>query len=409
MPYDADSHLTPMPLLTADLPGTGGRIRGACEDFQVEEVPLYEPCGTGSHTYLWIEKHGIPTMEFVHRLATTLGRNARDIGVAGLKDARAVTRQWVSVEHVPPEEIENLAGDGWRVLEARLHGNKLRIGHLKGNRFRILIRDACEEAEPRARAVVARLVAEGVPNQFGRQRFGMRSDSHLVGRAVLLGHGQEVCDRLLGGPRESDPRGGRKFRTLYDAGNFRGARSALPRGHREHAAVLDMLIRTKGDVRRAARAIPKNMKRFFISAWQSALFNAVLARRMPELGKLIDGDLAWLHDRGAVFHVTDSAAEQERADRFEVSPTGPIFGYRMTSPDGDPGRIEGDVLAEADMTPESFRHDREKVKGGRRPLRTPLASVGVEAANEGLWIQFQLPSGCYATTVLEEIMKLESI
>jgi len=402
----ATSFLPPMPRLTADLPGVGGRIRQEFEDFQVEELALYEPQGQGPHTYLWIEKRGIPTMELAHRLASVLKINARDVGVAGLKDARAVTRQWVSVEHLDPARAATLEGDGWRVLKVSTHRNKLRIGHLRGNAFRIRIRGACPGAATLARAVIDRLVVRGVPNLFGPQRFGLRGDSHLIGRAIVKGDAKAFCDTLLGGPRDSDPHAGRTFRTLYDAGNFRGARNALPRGHREHAAVLDGLIRAGGDVRRAARALPKGMRRFFVSAWQSALFNEVLARRMPELGQLMVGDLAWLHDRGAVFRVVDLEAEQPRADRFEISPTGPLFGQRMTEPEGMPREIEQAVLADSGIAARDLQGPAIKdLKGGRRPLRVPLAGASIEPTGDGLWLSFQLPAGCYATTVLDEVMK----
>lgn len=398
--------LPPMPRLTADLPGVGGRIRHEFDDFQVDELPLYEPQGQGPHTYLWIEKRGIPTMELVHRLAASLKRNARDIGVAGLKDARAVTRQWISVEHLDQALAATLAGDGWRVLKVGSHRNKLRIGHLKGNAFRVRIRGTDPDASARARAVLDQLVARGVSNLFGPQRFGLRGDSHLIGRAIVKGDAQALCDTLLGGPRPSDPHAGRTFRSLYDAGNFRGARAALPRGHREHAAVLDGLIRSGGDVRRAARALPKGMRRFFVSAWQSGLFNEVLARRMSDLSRLMTGDLAWLHDRGAVFRVEDLAAEQPRADRFEISPTGPLFGHRMTEPQGRPGEIETAVLAESGMTPQDLCGGAAAdLKGGRRPLRVPLEGADIEPTADGLWLTFHLPAGCYATTILDEVMK----
>jgi tRNA pseudouridine13 synthase len=397
---------SPLPLLTADLPGIGGRLRAAVEDFQVQEIPLYEPRGEGTHSYLWVEKRGLPTMELVHLLARALGRNPRDFGVAGLKDARAVTCQWISIEHVDSARLASLEGDGFRVLKVARHGNKLRIGHLKGNQFRILVRDPCPGAEPRARAILDRLTAVGVPNLFGRQRFGLRGDTHLIGGAILRRDWTLMCDLLLGGPRETDPPAGRYFRGLYEGGQFREARAALPPGHREHAAVLEALMRTGGDFARAAGALPRNMKRFFVSAWQSALFNEVLARRAPELGRLMVGDLAWLHDRGAVFAVQDAAAEQQRADRLEISPTGPLFGYRMTQPTGLPGEMEERVLAATGMTLDDFRRGGEdSVKGGRRPLRAPLAGALVEPAPEGLWVSFRLPPGCYATTVLDELMK----
>ncbi|MBN2583563.1 MAG: tRNA pseudouridine(13) synthase TruD [Planctomycetes bacterium] len=401
---DGLNHLPPMPRLTDDLPGTGGRLRAGMDDFEVTELPLYEPSGQGTHSYLWIEKRGIATMEMVHRLARTLGRDARDFGTAGLKDARAVTRQWVSIEHVDDGRLEGLSGDGWRVLRVSRHGNKLKIGHLRGNEFAITIRDVPPDAAARVRAVVDRLCEVGVPNLFGHQRFGLRGDSHLVGRAIVAGQWREVCDVLLGRPSENDPPKGRQFRKLYDAGRYQGARAVLPSGHREHIAVLDTLIRTRGDFGRAARAMPKNMRRFFVSAWQSALFNEVVAQRMPELGRLMVGDLAWLHDRGAVFTVEDVEAEQLRADRLEISPSGPLFGGRMKSPLGRPGEIEREVLAASGLSEQVLARNKT-LRGGRRPMRVPLVGAEVEETSRGIRVKFALPAGTYATVVMDEIMK----
>ena len=87
---------SPLPLLTADLPGIGGVIKHVPEDFEVEEIPAYEPCGEGEHLFLWIEKRDVPAERLVEHVARALGIARQDVGVAGLKDRRAVTRQYVS-------------------------------------------------------------------------------------------------------------------------------------------------------------------------------------------------------------------------------------------------------------------------------------------------------------------------
>src|SRR5262245_403717 len=126
------------PLLTADLPGVGGRIRVVPEDFEVEEIPAYEPSGRGDFLYLWVEKRGMGAEYFTRQVAHRLGVAAGEVGTAGLKDRHAVTRQMVSVPARAEERLPQLDGDGIRVLKASRHGNKLRPGHLHGNRFRIL-------------------------------------------------------------------------------------------------------------------------------------------------------------------------------------------------------------------------------------------------------------------------------
>ena len=94
-----------LPYLTADLPGIGGRIKQHLDDFRVEEIPLYEACGEGTHVYFDVEKQGVPTPAAVERIARYMGVRPGEIGVAGLKDARAVTRQRMSLEHADPQKL----------------------------------------------------------------------------------------------------------------------------------------------------------------------------------------------------------------------------------------------------------------------------------------------------------------
>ena len=153
-----------LPFLTGDLPGVGGHSKDRAEDFLVEELPLYEPSGEGTHTYFVIEKRGMTTMAAVKAVARALGRQARDIGYAGLKDARAVTRQTLSVEHIDPERVGNLYIMGLEILSVAQHRNKLKRGHLRGNRFVLNIRETEPNPRPRAEAIMNVLADRGLPN-----------------------------------------------------------------------------------------------------------------------------------------------------------------------------------------------------------------------------------------------------
>src|SRR5262245_25557226 len=168
---DAAAILSP-PLVTADLPGIGGRVKTEVEDFDVEEVPAYEPSGAGEFLYLWVEKRDMGAEYFTRLVAKRLGIVAGEVGSAGLKDRRAVTRQWISVPTAVESRLADLEGDGIRVLRVSRHTNKLRPGHLHGNRFSIVIRDVPPEAATALPAIVARLQERGLPNYYGTQRFG---------------------------------------------------------------------------------------------------------------------------------------------------------------------------------------------------------------------------------------------
>src|SRR5205807_3348057 len=144
-----------------------GRIKAQPEDFEVEEIPAYEPCGEGEFLYLWVQKRGMGAEYFVRQLAKRLQIPPDEVGTAGMKDRHAVTRQWVSVPASCEPRLAGLEGDGIRVLQTSRHGNKLRPGHLHGNRFRILVRDVEPEAAARLPALVEALRQGGLPNFYG--------------------------------------------------------------------------------------------------------------------------------------------------------------------------------------------------------------------------------------------------
>ena len=187
-----------IPYLTADLPGTGGRIKTKTDDFIVREIPLYPASGQGIHVYFTIEKRGISTLSAVNMIARALGRKTMEIGYAGLKDTQAVARQTFSIEHESHTRIAALELPQIRILEVTRHQNKLKIGHLAGNHFTIKIRNdqwaiaggSVADAGQKATAVLQRLATTGVPNFFGPQRFGMRGDNHQLGLSLLRGRSQ---------------------------------------------------------------------------------------------------------------------------------------------------------------------------------------------------------------------------
>ena len=395
-----------LPRLTHDLPGTGGRIKEQPDDFIVEEIPLYLPSGEGTHLFLLIEKRNVTTFRAIQLLARRLGRNQREFGVAGLKDAAAVTRQYVSIEHVAPEEVDGLDLPGIKVVDRTMHRNKLKRGHLKGNRFSVVIRDPFAGSEERARAVLDVLARRGVPNYFGPQRFGVLKNTHRLGRALLLGDYRGFADELIAAPRESlDPLYDRVI-ALYRAGEFKEASKALRPSFEYERRFLDALHRTAGDCERASRFIDRRVQELYLCAYQSALFNRLLAARILGIDRLMDGDVAFIHRKGACFLVDDAAIEQPRAESLEISPSGPLFGSRLLRAEGVPGKMEEEILLTESIDLAAMSAARHMPRGARRPLRVRLTDVEIaESDTSGLCLKFALPPGSYATVVLDEIMK----
>lgn len=341
-----------LPHLTSALPGIGGVLKHAPEDFIVEEIPAYPPCGDGEHLFLWLEKRDVSAEDLTTHLARALGVRRDDIGVAGLKDRRAVTRQFVSLPATAEPRIAAIETDRIRVLQASRHRNKLRNGHLRGNRFDILVRDVVADALTRAAAVAGMITTRGAPNYFGEQRFGHDGETGTLG-----------FDLLAGRKRPSDI------------------------DHRRRRFLLKLSL----------------------SAAQSAMFNTVLAERMADclLATVLTGDVMQVVASGGCFVVEDAVREQSRSDAHETVLTGPLFGPSMKRPAGVPAERELRVLERFGVTEEQLSEYARFTAGARRPLVIWPGDLQIESDPAGLRFRFTLPSGCYATTLLREFMKTD--
>lgn len=395
-----------MTWLTADIEGIGGIYKETPEDFIVDEIPLYPCSGSGEHLYLRVEKCGITTSELIARLARGLHLKERDIGYAGLKDSRALTRQWISIPASRENQVAELNLSNVRIGERYRHGNKLRPGHLAGNHFTICLRQHKSNAVSRAETILDILRKRGVPNLFGEQRYGILGNSALLGRLLLQRDFPRFIRELLGDPEQIQHPGWQRAATAYRQGDLQQALATLPSPMRVERHLLSDLIRGKNQ-KQAVLAIPKQRLRLFLSALQSRFFDEILLRRIDAPDQLVTGDIAMKHDNGACFRVEDEHAEQPRADRFEISPTAPLFGHKAMLARHQPGHAEEDLLQQAGLTLASWKIGPGlDMPGERRALRVPLQQPRiVEAAKDRLTLSFALPKGSYATSVLRELIK----
>ncbi len=382
---------------TTAAPHLIGRLRAEPGDFRVDECPLYELSGEGEHTFLRVEKTGFTTAAMVERVARALGANPRDVGTAGMKDRHAVTTQWLSLTRVTPEAALALDLPGIRVLEAKHHGNKLRTGHLAGNCFDILVRGADVALLPQVQEELLNLERSGLPNFHGPQRYGVRGDNAALGRAIAFGDAAVALALLSTAlPERETPR-------VCDA------RAALAARDAERA--LDLFPREFGierhfaqcwrrgmDDARALATAPDAAALFLMNAWQSSLFDAVLAARLAEAPALIAGDVAMKLANGACFIVEDLAAEAARAASLEITPAGPLPGAKMLRPTGSARAIEDRVLAANGLDPEAMV--KLPLPGARRALRVLLRDASAVADANGIRFRFRLPAGSFATTLL---------
>ena len=337
-----------LPYLTDGLPGTGGVLRARPEDFVVDEEPAYPPSGSGDHVFVLVEKRELTSPQAAQAIARALGIAERDIGIAGMKDRHAITRQWMSLPPpVTPEAARALAIEHVAIVEVARHPHKLRSGHVRGNRFALRVRDPGPDAAVRARAILDRLAeAPGAPNWYGEQRFGRDGDNAARGRALVTGA--------------------------------------------------------------QARGRDKRMDRLMVSALQSELFNTWLVARIADglYATAISGDL--LHKvGGGMFDCTAPEIDAPRVRGGEVIPTGPMFGAEMRGPaDGtDAAAREAVILDGAGLTRDTFTRVRAIAEGTRRDAAIAVRDVAVELDADGLVVRFALPGGAYATAVMREVMK----
>jgi tRNA pseudouridine13 synthase len=393
-----------LPYLTDNHPGIGGRLKVEPEDFFVEEIPLYQPSGEGQHVYVEIEKRGLSTNAAKKIIARTLNISPHAIGYAGLKDAHAVTRQTFSIDNIKPETVKALNLPNIKILQINRHQNKLKVGHLAGNRFVISVREVTEDALPIAEVILKILAEKGVPNFFGKQRFGNRANTHRLGEMLIRKNISEFVAEYLGRPQPQEAASAQAARQLIDTGLWAEALSQWPDSLSDERHVLAAIVKADGQLDVAFQALDRRSKRFFVSAFQAQLFNELLVNRLNNLDQLQKGDVAYMHGKGAAFIVEDAAAEQPRADRFEISPSGPLFGPKVLLATGEPGQQEQAILAARDLSKDDFNVPGLKIRGARRPYRFKLKNAKTWW-EDGLLVSFELPPGAYATTVMAEIMK----
>ncbi len=322
------------------------RLRGQPEDFEVEEIALYPPLGEGVHTHLWIEKRLMTTDEVARALAAAVGKPLREVGYAGRKDRRAVTRQWFSVPELNPAAALALEldpsrgssdGSSIRVLDAVRHRERLRVGQLRGNRFRLLVRGVDAAVAREATRRLEEVRRRGLVNRFGSQRFGRDGANPARGAEILQG------------------------------GSW-GGRG----GDRRHALLM-------------------------ISALQAAVFNRLLDLRAAHgvaVDQLMAGDLAVVHATGALLVIDDATAEGGRLERFELSPTGPIFGTKMRRPRSEAEELERQAMRDLGLPGGRFFDAPRGLRlyGDRRPLRARVEEATAQSQGETLQLDFILPA-----------------
>ncbi len=323
-------------------------IRSCPEDFHVDEILNFAFDGEGEHLLVHVRKRYQNTADVAQKLARHAGVKVRDIGYAGLKDRNAVTTQWFSVwlPGKPDPDWSAFENEDLKILSSQRHRRKLQRGALQGNRFVIVLRDIECEGIADQQTLEQQLVViqkQGVPNYFGEQRFG-RGGKNL-NEAVAMFSGRRVKARHL--------------RSLY------------------------------------------------LSSARSLLFNEVLAARITAGNWLqaLPGEVLMLAGSRSFF-VADELDEEiaQRLASGDVLPSGPLWGRGELASQQDAGALEQNTLAEQAVYCAGL--ETAGLKQERRALRLAVSGFQWQWLSEGKNLQlcFELPSGCYATSVLRELI-----
>ncbi|TYK65916.1 tRNA pseudouridine(13) synthase TruD [Colwellia echini] len=336
-------------------PESNGLLRSEINDFKVYEKLPFLPCGEGEHLFVHVRKTGANTLFVARELAKYFAVKEQLVSYAGLKDRFAVTEQWFGI-HVPGKQeynLDDLSIEGVEVLSYKRHNKKLRTGALLGNNFEITLRDVTA-----IKAFTQRwtdIVEQGVPNYFGEQRFGINGGN--MERALGLFSGQKVKDK--------------KKRGMY------------------------------------------------LSAARSLIFNSVLNERINQqcFNKVRVGDVLMLAGTQSVFKLDqlDDTIKQRLINK-DVDITAPMWGAGELMTSDEPLILEQNVAAQHPEFCQGL--PRFGLKQERRRIRVVVSETDIEllTAPEGLQegkavikVSFFLPAGCYATTILRELLNYQDM
>jgi len=427
-------------------PGFGGRIRTFPEDFVVEEVLANGSkasvnvadikslsSGFGRYIVCVLVKKGWDTFAAVRTIARQVGVDPDRISIAGIKDARALTAQHISIGGVPLEKVLGVRLENASVVPTHFSSEKISSKVLYGNQFDITVKAincTAEMVKQRIHDTKNDLeLLGGVPNFFGHQRFGtIRPFTHKVGRCIVKGEYEEAALIFLLEPSIHEHRRSARARErLRETRDYKDSLRFFPRRLVYERLMLLHLARYPNDFLGAFRKVPRNLRVFFVQAYQSYLFNRFLSERMKHglsLTEAYPGDyIVSLDEKGLPtdsFKITESGEVSEINEaigRKEMAVALPLVGYDRGVSKGTQGQIETDILEKGKVRPEDFRLEEmpeASAAGGLRNALVPFLDFDVAVEensgnanqnNIAVRFRFMLHKGSYATVVLREFMK----
>jgi len=432
--------------------GIDGTIRDKAEDFVVEEMLVdgskahtnasESPpeghvlgCSTTKSRYLLfvMVKRNWDTLIAIKNVAKHLGISSGQIQVAGMKDAKAVTAQHLTIEDASSEKLQKTQ---LKEIEIRPLGylrNKLSAYYPLGNSFRICIKDV-DHSKTVIKKRITKTVDElrglgGVPNFFGHQRFGtIRPITHLVGEAMIRKDFKKAALLFLAKPSPHEhPSSQMARQELQATHDFEQAMKDFPKQLGYERSMLRHLVKNPDDFVGGFRTLPFKLQEMFVQAYESYLFNRFLSRRIAQglpLNTAEVGDYVVAVERSglalpSIYRTVNLENRKEINDRIRAGKTRlaiPLIGFKQHTSQGAQGEIEKQILEKEEASPEDFQiPDMPEIsaRGRLRTATTPLNSFSIDAilsdasrpGRQEVGVSFMLYRGSYATIVLREIMK----
>jgi tRNA pseudouridine13 synthase len=432
-------------------PGIGGVIRKSVEDFMVEEVlvdgskaqmkqtigkaerlPL--GCHPTGNRYLLcvLVKRNWDTFMAMKAVAQQLGIGIGRIHIAGIKDAKAITAQYITIEDMSVEELQRVQVKDVTVHPLGYFHSKISSYFLLGNQFHIVIREI-RHPKSVVKKRVTRTIGEleevgGVPNFFGHQRFGtVRPITHLVGKAIVKGDFEKAAMLFLAKPSPHEhPESMYAREKLNATQDFRQSLKVFPKQLRYERLMLRHLAKKTCDFVGAFRKLPVKLRMLFPQAYQSYFFNKFLSRRIKcgvKLNEAEVGDyVVHVEISGLPTHTMYKIAGRTVAEVNKAIQAGrmyvaiPLIGFGQRPSQGPQGEIERQILEEEDVSSEDFKiaaMPEISARGRLRTAITPLNDFSLTGISDDsaepprckAKAGFMLHRGSYATIFLRELMK----
>jgi tRNA pseudouridine13 synthase len=332
------------------------------DDFVVTEIPLYEFSGQGEHLILFLRKKDLSTWDAVNILSNHIGCKSKDIGYAGLKDKNAMTVQYISVPKQYEEKIDTFEHSNIKILNKTYHNNKIRVGHLKGNKFFIRLKRVFASDAKKLESVLEQISNYGMPNYFGFQRFGIEGDNYTKGEELIEGKRKEK---------------NRKLRQMY----LNAYQSNL----------FNQWLSNRIEISKLINAFePKEI----YEKLDMDLDDVKILKKQKHPFKIMLGDVMSHYPYGRIFYAEDLEAEADKFNNRDRVPTGLLCGKKIKLAIENARKIE-----------ENF--DKETSLDGSRRFAWIFPSE-IESEfkedNNHFELSFILPKGSYATELISELI-----